>query len=107
MKTITLSKENIYSHFVRQKGYGRQALYVHIYNVKGCPDQAVYVQDVFPNVEEGLNLHTYEYSSSDDDGNYFDYSGNKIDSDKIFDTIFEGVVAMVSGMEVEVEEYTH
>lgn len=121
MKTITLSADNICGYAVKQEGYGRQGLYLELYDLDGCPDQTIYWGSVFPNPRENWGLHTTdevfpkqrpvaldEFGEATDyediPGEFTDCSGNDVDAARIFPTIFDGIVAMVTGDEREVLE---
>lgn len=121
MKTIVLNSENIYSYSTKQEGSGRQGLYLSLYNLDGAPDQTIYWGSTFPNPKEQWNLHTWDnvfnkqrivafdedgepVEFEDIEGEYSDFHGEDVDAEHIFDSIFDGIVAMVTGDEVEVKE---
>lgn len=122
MKTITLSKDNILNYTTKQQGSGRQGLYLLLHNIDGCPVQQIYFGSVFPNVKEHFGLYTWDevfpkMRATDKrdrngwtifeevEGEYVDNDENDVDADHIFPTIFDGLVAMATGDEVEVKEF--
>jgi hypothetical protein len=116
MKTITLSADNIAGYHTKQEGYGRQGLYLLVAE-EGIDPQTIYWGSVFPNVREHWGLHTtdevfpklgderdHDGEPVEIEGEFVDCSGNDVRADRIFPTIIDGIIAMVSGDEVEVKE---